>query len=518
MIVYGRQRTRESEEVTVPSIMSRVWVGAALAIATVAGATGMEAVREGHARTEGVPAAALPAAVAGPVGEESAAGDPNALSRAFRGATQRALPGVVYVEVEAARQAGRVPEQFRGLPGEDLFRRGEPQAPRRGSGSGFIFRPDGYVLTNNHVIDGAERVTVVMQDRREFSARVIGRDPNTDIAVLRIDATDLPVVPLGNSDPLEVGDWVVALGYPLQLGSTATAGILSAKGRSIGILRRSQEASAPLEHFLQTDAAINPGNSGGPLVDLEGRAVGINTAIASPTGYFSGYGFAVPINLARRVAEDLIRFGEVRRPRLGVGIKDVDPADAEVYGLPRPAGAAITQVTAGGAAERAGLRLGDVILAVEGRPLDSSGELMEQLARHAPGETVALDVVRFGQRLTVRARLESFEPAAPARRVEEPPPVDRLARLGFRVAESTPALRQRFRAEDGLIITDVDPAGPAARAGVTPGLVLERFNGTELGTVEELRRAAAGVEPGRAVSLVVRAGGERTIINFRVRG
>src|SRR5690606_17251135 len=169
-------------------------------------------------------------------------------------------------------------------------------------GSGFIFREDGYILTNNHVVANAERVSVVLQDRREFVAEIVGRDPNTDVAVLKIDAKGLPVVPLGRSDHVAVGDWVVALGYPLRLGATATAGIVSATGRQIGIIDRSDGASAPLEHFIQTDAAINPGNSGGPLVDLEGRAIGMNTAIASPTGYYSGYGFAVPIDLVRRVA------------------------------------------------------------------------------------------------------------------------------------------------------------------------------------------------------------------------
>src|SRR5690606_14965002 len=210
-----------------------------------------------------------------------------------------------------------------------------------GSGSGFIISRDGYVLTNNHVVESANRVTVTLTDNREFEAEVVGRDPNTDVAVLKIDAQDLPAVRLGDSDGLEVGDWVLALGYPMSLGETVTAGIVSAKGRSIGIMQKNDGASAPLEHFIQTDAAINPGNSGGPLINLSGEVVGINSAIAAATGSYSGYGFAVPIQLAKRVADDLIRYGAVHRPRLGVMIGDVTPADVEVFRLPGSSGAVV---------------------------------------------------------------------------------------------------------------------------------------------------------------------------------
>ena len=331
------------------------------------------------------------------------AGAPEDLSAAFRAATQRVAPAVVYLRVEGQGRARvEVPEPFRGTPWEELFRRGEPQAaPRVASGSGVIIREDGYILTNNHVVEGAERVTVVLQDRREFEAAVVGRDPNTDIAVVKVEAKGLPVAPLGDSDRVEVGDWVLALGYPLHLGSTATAGIVSAKGRSPGVIRRNDEAVAPLEDFIQTDAAINPGNSGGPLVNLRGEVVGINTAIASPTGYFSGYGFAVPVALAERVAGDLIAHGVVRRPKLGVQIADVDPADAEVYGLDRPVGVEVVRVEADGPGARGGLRLGDVIVAVEGEPVETTARLMELLARRQPGEEVALDVVRYGERVRV---------------------------------------------------------------------------------------------------------------------
>lgn len=421
-----------------------------------------------------------------------------AMSAAFRRAARRALPGVVHVQVEAASP--------------------RPGVVQEGSGSGFVYREDGYILTNNHVVQSASRVTVVLQDRREFSAAVVGRDPNTDVAVLRVDAADLPVLVTGDSDPLDVGDWVVALGYPLQLGSTATAGIVSAKGRNLQILGGS-EASAPIEHFIQTDAAINVGNSGGPLVDLEGRVVGVNSAIASPTGFYSGYGFAIPINLAVRVAEDLIRYGEVHRPRLGVALEDVDPADAEIYGLDCVCGAEVIRVTEGTAADRAGIRLGDVIRSVEGGPVDRSGELLERLARFEPGRTVRLGLMRQGAGMEVQVELGEFEPSVPATREVPPPDETGLGRLGFAATELGAEFARRLGLQDGgVVVSQVDARHPAGRTRLQQGVVLESVNGTPIQSLEDLRAAAAAVRAGDAVSLVVRGmDGSRTIINYRTR-
>jgi len=449
-------------------------------------------------------------------------GAPEDLSAAFRSATQRVAPAVVYLRVEGQGRARvEVPQPFRGTPWEDLFRRGEPQAePRVASGSGVIIREDGYILTNNHVVEGAERVTVVLQDRREFEAAVVGRDPNTDIAVVKVEAKGLPVAPLGDSDRVEVGDWVVALGYPLHLGSTATAGIVSAKGRSPGVIRRNSEASAPLEDFIQTDAAINPGNSGGPLVNLRGEVVGINTAIASPTGYFSGYGFAVPVALAERVAEDLIAHGVVRRPRLGAQIADVDPADAEVYGLDRPAGVEVVRLEPDGPGARGGLRLGDVIVAVEGEPVETTSRLMELLARRQPGEKVALDVVRYGKRVGVTVELGAFD--APVRTAAKAQPADGgdAMRLGFSAVELSAAQARRMGYDGaGVVVQSVEETGAAARAGLAPGMRIESVNGRQVRNLDDLRQAAAALRPGQAVSLVVRAAdGVQQIVNYRVRG
>ncbi|MFW6079706.1 MAG: PDZ domain-containing protein, partial [Gemmatimonadota bacterium] len=283
----------------------------------------------------------------------------------------------------------------------------------------------------------------------------------------------------------------------------------------------------PLEHFIQTDAAINPGNSGGPLVGLDGRVIGMNTAIASPTGYYSGYGFAVPIDLVRRVADDLIRYGAVHRPRLGVALQDVNPADAEVYRLDRPRGAEIVRVEEGGPADRAGLRLGDVIVAVGGDPIESSGDLTARLARMQPGDEVALDVVRYGDRVRLTVELDAFEPAVATRRGADDAEEGGASLLGFQATELTPALARRFgiAADEGdsprgsVVIARVHAASSAARAGLAPGMRIERVDGRAIDDVDSFERAVSGVEPDDVVSLVVRLpDGTRTIVNYRVQG
>jgi serine protease Do len=451
-----------------------------------------------------------------------AAPSADALSGAFRAASSAALPAVVFIQVEsAARQVNaQIPPEMRGTPFEDFFRGPQRSGPTQSSGSGFIVSADGYVITNNHVVDGATRVKVVMNDRRELDARVVGRDANTDIAVLKVDAKNLPVVRLGDSDALETGDWVLALGYPLSLGQTTTAGIVSAKGRNLGIMGRNTEATSPLEHFIQTDAAINPGNSGGPLVDLQGRVVGVNSAIASPTGYYSGYGFAVPIDLAKRVADDLIRFGVVHRPMLGVEIRDAAPADAEVFGLRAPEGAVISSEPKAGARD-AGLRLGDVIVSVDGGTVRNTGDLMEQVMRKQPGDEVVLEVVRYGRRQRATVKLAAFDSPRAERSGAAAPAAsgDATDRLGFAAAPVTPMIAQQLRlpSAEGVVVTGVDPSGPSA-SQLMPGFRIERFNGREIRTIAELRSAMEGVRPGAVVSLVGRRpDGTQTIVNFRAR-
>jgi serine protease Do len=460
-----------------------------------------------------------------PAADAQAAQLPGAdvLASSFRQASQTALRGVVYVQVEAAPRQASQQMPFQGTPFEEFFR-GQPaprsQAPQRGSGSGFIISPDGYIMTNNHVVENATRVTVQMTDRREFNATVVGRDPNTDVAVLKIDGENLPTVKIGNSSVLDVGDWVLALGYPLSLGETVTAGIISAKGRSIGIMQRADQAGAsPVEHFIQTDAAINPGNSGGPLVNLQGEAIGMNTAIASTTGTYTGYGFAVPIELAKRVADDLIRYGSVRRPKLGVQISATTPADVEVFKLSEAAGAVVRGVQDGPARD-AGIQLGDVIVAVDGQPIRDDGDLLERVALRQPGERVALDVIRYGARQRLNVELGAFDNqiASESPAVEQPER-NSVGALGFAAAELTPALARQLGIRDateGVVVTEVDRTSGAPTGLV--GLRIERVNGQEIRSVDELRRLAAGLGESEAISVIGRTqDGEQTIINYRLR-
>ncbi|HEX8391064.1 MAG TPA: trypsin-like peptidase domain-containing protein [Longimicrobium sp.] len=458
------------------------------------------------------------AAVAPPAAVATAEG----LSGVFRAASRTALPAVVHVRVSSAGRSVsmNIPPEMRGTPFEDMFR-GQRMGPQASSGSGFILSADGYILTNNHVVANADRVTVILGDKREFDARVVGRDPNTDVAVVKIDARNLPVARMGDAERLEVGDWVLALGYPLDLGQTTTAGIVSAKGRSLGIMGRNG-AEAPLEHFIQTDAAINPGNSGGPLVDLQGNVIGINSAIASPTGYYSGYGFAVPINLARRVADDLIKDGRVHRPMIGVEIRDASPADAEVFGLPSPDGAVVSTEPRG-AAREAGLRMGDVIVGVDGVAIRDAGGLMEAVMRRRPGDRVTLDVIRYGDRRRAEVRLQEYQAertaAAEADDDDARDVSDAGSKLGFRAVPVTPDIAQELRLPraEGVVVAEVDPSGAAAGV-LSRGMVIRRVNGREIADAAALRTAASAVRPGQVVSMQVRfPDGRESIVNFRAR-
>jgi serine protease Do len=436
------------------------------------------------------------------------------LSGAFRAASARALPAVVQIRTVAVTE---VPTGF--FPGSQ--RETVPQRTQ-GTGSGFLFDERGYILTNNHVVQNALSVYVALLDGREFTAQVVGRDPSTDVAVIRIDAGDqeLPVIEIGESDRIRVGDWVIALGNPLGLTFTATAGIVSAKGRSIGILAESGAGDAALEAFIQTDAAINPGNSGGPLVDLNGRVIGINTAIESPTGYYSGAGFAIPIDLAKKVADDIVQYGTVHRPRLGVAIADVNAADAEVYGLPSVSGVEVTSVTPGFPADKAGLQLGDVILTINDHAVNTVPDLQSRVAQLQPGDRVSVGYIRYGKAMSASVVLGEFEPVQIAAPAEQPR--NNGNPLGFSVTTVPAGMRTAaLRGDNVPMVARVDQLGPAAGSGLGRGHVIRRFNGAEIRTVRDLERAASSVRSGQVVSLIVVDAADPeaipTIVNYRIQ-
>jgi serine protease Do len=445
----------------------------------------------------------------------------HALSASFRGAASHALPAVVYIQVEKKASAvsqQQVPEQFRrffGLPPGGEGGEGD-QAPVGGSGSGFILDREGHVITNNHVVADTDQVLVRLNDGREYSAKVVGSDEMTDVAVLKVDTRNgeqLPIADIGNSDSLQVGDWVLALGSPLGLQLTVTAGIVSAKGRQL------TGNPSNLEAFIQTDAAINPGNSGGPLVDLDGRVIGINSAIFGGER-FVGYGFAIPINIARKTVADILQYGHVRRPQLGVQIQSVSEADAEVYHLPSISGAEVVVVQANTPASKAGLKIGDVVVALEGQPIHDGTDLTTRLAQHQPGEKVDLTIYRKGQKQDVTVTLGEFEQggkaaAKPAERhaVEEA--------LGFRVEPLTPEISRELEIDrtSGVVIDEVSPLGGAAAGGVSRGMVVLEINGHPVKTVDDVEKAAATVKPGQVVSMRVLSpqSGDELIVNYRAR-
>ncbi len=418
----------------------------------------------------------------------------------FRPLVQAYGPAVVNVSVRTnvkTRGHGRLP------PGMDednpLFQFMQPGngAPMRGEGSGFIVSADGLILTNAHVVDDAQKVTVKLTDRREFEATVIGSDAKSDVAVLKIDAQDLPVVKLGDPRSLQVGEWVVAIGSPFGLENTVTAGIVSAKGRSLP-----DDTYVP---FIQTDVAVNPGNSGGPLFNLRGEVVGINSQIYSRSGGYQGLSFAIPIDVAMNVGKQLQTQGHVTRGKLGVGIQDVDQALAESFGLEVPRGALVSSVEKGGPAEKAGLKEGDVILGFDGQPIDSAGQLPSAVAATDPGKTVALQVWRDRASRDFKVNLgQTTDDSAVAANVDG----TSAGRLGMMVRPLSAEEKQQVELSDGLVVEGVD--GAAAEAGVRPGDIVIAANGTPVKSVEQLRSVVSGSKS--HIALLVQRGEARVFV------
>ncbi|AEE51805.1 S1C family serine protease [Haliscomenobacter hydrossis] len=315
----------------------------------------------------------------------------------FVQAAQKATPSVVNITAKIARTTRSSQEDFFFFP----FGGRGGGGPAEGSGSGVIYSENGYIITNNHVVEGASELEVTLSDNRKYKATLVGADKKTDLAVIKIDATGLSAAEMGNSDAVRIGEWALAVGNPFDLASTVTAGIISAKGRNIDLLGK----GAAIEAFIQTDAAVNPGNSGGALVDAQGRLIGINTAIATRTGSFQGYSFAIPVNLARRVVDDIINFGDYKRPYLGVTILELDSDLAKELAVDASQGVVIDELVEGGSAQYAGLQVNDVIVGIDGRDVKSVPELQEVIGRAKVGDTVNLKVLRKSKSITVPVKL-----------------------------------------------------------------------------------------------------------------
>jgi serine protease Do len=420
----------------------------------------------------------------------------------FEKAAASAVPSVVHIKTTTKyKQTSRRedPRQgqdpFGGMFGDDLFRRffgegdGREQMPdQRASGSGVIISSDGYIVTNNHVVNGATEISVTLNNRRNFKATVIGTDPNTDLALIKIEAKDLPVMTVGNSDDVKLGQWVLAIGYPLNLDVTVTQGIVSAKSRNIGI---NTQASAPVESFIQTDAAVNPGSSGGALVNTNGELVAINSAIASPTGAFAGYAYAIPSNLMKKVIGDIMKFGSVQRGYLGISMapEGLDDAKKKELDINSDAdGVYVMEVDPKGAAGEAGLRKGDVIVKINDIPLNSDAQLAELIARQKPGDNIKIDYIREGLNKTTNAVLQSkmgsFAGAKPAA----------VESLGADFSDLSGEDASKLGIDGGVVVTHIHEGVLSSQTTMRPGFIITKVGDIRVRSVNDLREALSKQE------------------------
>ena len=388
--------------------------------------------------------------------------------------------------------------RFQQGPGRGQGRSAPSEQITRGQGSGFIVSPDGIILTNAHVVKGAKEVTVKLTDRREFRAKVLGADPKTDVAVLRIDANNLPVVQLGKVADLRVGEWVLAIGSPFGFENTVTAGVVSAKGRSLP-----DDSAVP---FIQTDVPINPGNSGGPLFNARGEVVGINSQIYSRSGGYQGVSFAIPIDVVTRVQQQIVATGKVEHARLGVAVQEVNQSFADSFKLDKPEGALVSMVEKGSPADKAGLQAGDVIRKLDGQPIVSSGALPALISLNAPGDRVKLDVWRQGAAKSLTATLVNAN--AKAEKVASSQDKPAQGRLGLALRPLQPDEQQQSGIPSGLLIQQA--TGPAALAGVQSGDVLLSINGTPVKNIEQVRAVVGKTD--KSVALLIQRGESKIFV------
>jgi len=442
-----------------------------------------------------------------------------AMESAFVRVAEEASPAVV--TIYARRNVQRPSLRFE-LPEDFPFpmprvRRGPEDSvpiPTRGVGSGFLVRSDGYILTNDHVVAGAERVEVELSDGRRFTGTV-SRDYRSDIALVKINATGLPTLPLGDSDKVRVGQWAIALGSPFNKQNTMTVGVVSALGRREAIGGGMQSRYYP--NLIQTDASINPGNSGGPLLNIRGEVIGVNTAIESPTGSFAGIGFAVPINTARFVMEQLITRGKVERGFLGVVPADVTPQDAQRLKVKQ--GALITSVTEGSPAAQAGIQVEDVVVEYDGVPIKGEIDFRDRVARTPPGTTVTVKVVRDGREIALRVKVGAM-PDPEQQTGQRQQPRESGRKLGISIESLTPELAERYRlprANRGVVITEVVPGSAADDAGLQPGDVILQIDGQRIDNIDEVHRIVSERKSGDTMVFIVRTNTDQGMVTRRVR-
>lgn len=489
----------------------------ALLAAGAVGGAGVSAFNAAHS----IATAAAPAAISASAGTLAPmAGVPMALPD-FSQITERYGPAVVNISVTGTTKVRNDSPMAQGddddnddTPSGDpffeFFKRfqqgqGRPggrgnaqEMPTRGQGSGFIVSPDGIILTNAHVVRDAKEVTVKLTDRREYRAKVLGADPKTDVAVLRIEAKNLPVVTLGKVSDLKVGEWVLAIGSPFGFENTVTAGVVSAKGRSLP-----DDSAVP---FIQTDVAVNPGNSGGPLFNTRGEVIGINSQIYSRSGGYQGVSFAIPIDVAARIKNQLVASGKVDHARLGVAVQEVNQAFADSFKLDKPEGALVSMVEKGGPGDKAGLQSGDVIRSVNGQRIVSSGDLPALIGLATPGETIKLDVWRQGAAKELTAKLGSADDKSTQAAAKKESP--NQGKLGLALRPLQPDEKQAAGVDNGLVVQQA--SGPAALAGVEAGDVLLSINGVPVKNIEQVRATVAKAE--KSVALLIQRGDSKIFV------
>jgi len=415
----------------------------------------------------------------------------------FTTAAEKVMPAVVHIR--STQAAGREERTQYMDPFRDFFGPRGPQGPSQSSGSGVIINPDGYIVTNNHVVQDADVVEVTLYDNRNYKADVIGIDPDTDIAVIRIQQKGLPYLSFVDSDKAKIGEWVLAVGNPFNLNSTVTAGIISAKGRNINILNRNTEnGSTAIESFIQTDAAINPGNSGGALVELNGGLLGINTAIASPTGAYSGYGFAVPSNIVSKVVEDIVKYGVVQRGWLGVTIGSVNSQLAKEYDLEVSEGAYISGFAANSSAKDAGIKEGDVVVKIDETPIRTSAGLIEYIGRHRPGDKVNILVNRKGKELVIPVELKSRDGKTGPVKPEER---NAVASLGLELEEVDAKVLSRLELKNGVRVKELGNGRLARYTDIREGFIITKINDVAVKSVKEVNNILEKKKEGEMVIL-----------------